>query len=163
MIVKQVPVPAFPRNLWIIMHIFQNLKTYDRPSHQGGLKEPIKEPDSWFDAFKGCLFATALLVGSVALLYSIGSAINSSEIGKDVILIVGVIFVVGLVAFYLGTPVFLTFWAFLGRGKGNHYLKAIVVLILTLLVVGLVLYTCGTMGNSGTDIYEPGKLRPDKF
>jgi hypothetical protein len=39
------------------MHIFQNLKTYDRPSRQGGRKEPIKEPDSWFDAFKGCLFA----------------------------------------------------------------------------------------------------------
>lgn len=145
------------------MHIFQNLKTYDRPSHQGGRKEPVKEQDSWFDAFKGCLFAIALLVGSVALIYGIGSAINSSEIGKDVILIVGIIFVVALVTFYLCTPVFLTIWAFLGRGKGNRYLKAIVVLILTLLVVGLVLYTCGSMGNSGTDIYEPGKLRPDKL
>lgn len=143
------------------MHIFQNLKTYDRPSRQGGRKEPIKEPDSWFDAFKGCLFAIVLLVGSVALLYGIGSAINSSEIGKDVILIIAIIFVVALVAFYLCTPVFLTFWAFLG--KGNHYLKSIVVLILTLLVVGLVLYTCGSMGNGGTEIYEPGKLRPDKI
>lgn len=143
------------------MHIFQNLKTYDRPSRQGGRKEPIKEPDSWFDAFKGCLFAIALLFGSVALLYGIGSAINSSEVGKDFILIVGIIFVAGLVAFYLGTPVFLTFWAFIG--KGNRYLKAIVVLILTLIVVGLVLYTCGAMGSGGTELYEPGKLRPDKI
>ena len=145
------------------MHIFQNLKTYDRPSRQGGRKEPIKEPDSWFDAIKGCLFAIVLLVGSLALLYGICDAINSSELGKDVILIVGVIFVVGLVAFYLGTPVFLTFWAFLGEGKGNHYLKSIVVLILTLLVVGLVLYTCGSMGEGCVDIYEPAKLRPDKI
>lgn len=144
------------------MNIFQNLKTYDRPSHQSRRKEPAKEPDSWFDAFKGCLFAIALLVGSVALLYGICSTINSSEIGKDIILIIGVIFVVGIVAFYLCTPVFLMLWAFLGRGKGNRYLKALVVLILTILVVGLVLYTYGSMG-SGSDMYEPGKLRPDKF
>ena len=105
------------------MHIFQNIKTYDRPSHQGRQKKLLKEPDSWFDVFKGCLFAVVLLVGSVALFYGIGSTINSSEIGKDVILIVGTIFVVSLVAFYLCTPVFLIFWAFLGRGKGNRYLK----------------------------------------
>ena len=145
------------------MHIFQNIKTYDRPSHQGEHKDPVKESDSWFDAFKGCLFAIALLFGSVALLYGIGSAINSSEVGKDFILIVGIIFVAGLVAFNLGTPVFLTFWAFLAKGKGNRYLKAIVVLILTLIVVGLVLYTCGAMGSGGTELYEPGKLRPDKI
>ena len=145
------------------MHIFQNLKTYDRPSHQGGRKEPAKEPGSWFDVFKGCLFAVVLLVGTVALFYGIGSTINSSEIGKDVILIVGIIFVVSLVVFYLCTPVFLTIWAFLGRGKGNRYLKRGVVLVLTLLVVGLLLYTCGSLGSDGTDIYEPGKVRPDKF
>jgi hypothetical protein len=89
------------------MHIFQNIKTYDKPRNKDRLneqKEPKKEPDSWFDAFKGCLFAIFLFVGSIALLYGIGSAVDSSEFGKDVLLIVGGIFVVGLVAFYLGTP-----------------------------------------------------------
>ncbi len=145
------------------MHIFQNLKTYDRPSRQGGRKEPVKEPDNWFDAIKGCLFAIVLFVGSIAILYGVGSAIEYSEIGRYILIIVGILFVVGLVAFYLCTPVFLTFWAFLDKGRDNRYLKAIVVLFLTILVVGLVLYTCGSMGSGGTDLYEPGKLRPDKF
>lgn len=45
------------------MHIFQNIKTYDKPRNKDRLneqKEPKKEPDSWFDAFKGCLFAIFL-------------------------------------------------------------------------------------------------------
>ncbi len=74
------------------MHIFQNIKTYDKPRNKDRLneqKEPKKEPDSWFDAFKGCLFAIFLFVGSIALLYGIGSAVDSSEFGKDVLLIVG--------------------------------------------------------------------------
>ena len=112
---------------------------------------------------KGALIAIFAPLVLFLLYYGIPAFLSSSEIGKDFILVVGIIFVVCLVAFYLCTPVFLTFWAFLGKGKGNHYLKAIVVLILTLLVVGLVLYTCGSMGNGGTEIYEPGKLRPDKF
>lgn len=145
------------------MHIFQNLKKYDQPTYQGGCKEPVKEPDSWYDAFKGCLLAIVLFFGSIALFYSIGSAIDSSETGKSVLFVVGILFVIGLVAFYLCTPVFLTFWAFLGKGRGNRYLKAFVVLILTLLVVGLFLYTWGSLGSDGADIYEPGKMRPDKF
>ena len=112
---------------------------------------------------KDILFALSVPLILFLLYYGIPAFLSSSEIGKDFILIVGIIFVVGLVAFYLCTPVFLTLWAFFGRGKGNRYLKAIVVLILTLLVVGLVLYTCGSMGNGGTEIHELGKLRPDKF
>ena len=145
------------------MHIFQNTKTYDRPSPQGGRKEPEKEPNSWVGAFKGCLFAIILLVASIALLFGIGSAIDSSETGKNILFVVGILFVIGLVAFYLCTPVFLTAWEFFGGTKGNRYLRTIVVLILTLLVVGVFLYTCGSLGSGGTDIYEPGKLRPDKF
>lgn len=145
------------------MHIFQNIKTYDRPSPQGGRKEPEKEPNRWFDAFKGCLFAIVLFVGSIVLLYGIGSVINSSEIGKDFILVVGVIFILGIVVFYLCTPVFLTIWASIGGRKGNRYLKGVVALLLTLIVVGLILYIFGFMGNGGSELCEPGKLRPDKF
>ena len=148
------------------MHIFQNIKTYDKPRNKDRLneqKEPKKEPDSWFDAFKGCLFAIFLFVGSIALLYGIGSAVDSSEFGKDVLLIVGGIFVVGLVAFYLGTPTFLIVWAFLSEGKMNRYLKAIITLILTIIIVGFVLYTCGSIGGGDTNIYEPSKLRPERF
>lgn len=144
------------------MHIFQNLKTYDRPSFKGRGKEPEKEHDNWFGAFKGCLFAIVLFVGAIALLYGIGDIINSSEIGRDIILIVGIIFVVGLIFFYLGTPVFMTLWAFL-CGSKNRYLKIVLVLILTLLIVGLLLYTCGSIDDGGTNIYESGKLRPDRF
>lgn len=121
-----------------------------------------KHKDKYLGYVKGVLMAICVPLILFLLYYGIPEFLSSLETGKDFILIVGIIFVVGLVAFYLGTPVFLTFWAFLGKGKGNRYLKAIVVLILTLLVVGLVLYTCGSMG-SGSDMYEPGKLRPDKF
>ena len=145
------------------MHIFQNLKTYGKPTNKDRLnEEPKKEAESWFDAFKGCLFAVVLFVGSIALLYGIGSAINSSEIGKDVLLIVGGVFVLGLV-FYLSTPIFLIVWAFLSEGRVNRYLKVIITLILTIIIVGFVLYTCGSIGGGDTDIYEPGKLRPDRF
>ena len=109
------------------------------------------------------MFAIILLVASIALLFGIGSAIDSSETGKNILFVVGILFVIGLVAFYLCTPVFLTAWEFFGGTKGNRYLRTIVVLILTLLVVGVFLYTCGSLGSGGTDIYEPGKLRPDKF
>lgn len=111
---------------------------------------------------KGIIVAICMLIVLFLMYYGIPAFLLSSEIGKDIFLIVGIIIVVGLVAFCLGTPVFLSVWAFKDRGKGNRYLTAIVVLILTLLVVGLVLYTCGSMGG-GADIYEPGKLRPDKF
>ena len=147
----------------MIMHIFQNLKTYDRPSPQGGRKKTEKEPKSWFDAFKGCLFAIVLFVSSTVLLYGIGSVINSSEIGKNFILIVGVIFILGIVAFYFCTPIFLTIWASIGSRKSNRYLKAFVVLLFTLMVVGLILYIFGSMSNGGSELHEPGKLRPYKF
>ena len=120
-----------------------------------------KQKEKYLGYVKDVLMAICVPLILFLLYYGIPEFLSSLETGKDFILIVSIIFVVGLVAFYLGTPVFLTFWAFLG--KGNHYLKSIVVLILTLLVVGLVLYTCGSMGNGGTEIYEPGKLRPDKF
>ena len=145
------------------MHIFQNLKTYDRPSPQGGRKKTEKEPKSWFDAFKGCLFAIVLFVSSTVLLYGIGSVINSSEIGKNFILIVGVIFILGIMAFYFCTPIFLTIWASIGSRKSNRYLKAFVALLLTLIVVGLILYLFGFMGDGGSKLCEPEKLRPDKF
>lgn len=122
-----------------------------------------QQKEKYLGYVKGALIAIFAPLVLFLLYYGIPAFLTSSEIGKDVFLIVGIIFVVALVAFYLCTPVFLTIWAFLGRGKGNRYLKAIVVLILTLLVVGLVLYTCGSMGNDGTEMYEPGKLRPDKF
>lgn len=144
------------------MHIFQNIKTYDRPSPQGERKEPEKYPNSWLGAFKGCLFAIILLAGSIALLCGIGSAIDSSETGKSILFVVGILFILGLVAFYLGTPAFLMFWAFLDKGKGNKYVKLIIGLIITILVVGLILYISGSIGV-GTEYIEPGKMRPDRF
>jgi len=121
-----------------------------------------KQKEKILRYIKEVAFAISALLVLFLFYYGIPAFLSSSEIGKDIILIIGVIFVVGIVAFYLCTPVSLTLWAFLGKGKGNWYLKALVVLILTILVVGLVLYTCGSMGG-GSDMYEPGKLRPDKF
>lgn len=148
------------------MHIFQHLKTYDKPANkdrQDEQNEPKKETDSWFDSFKGCLYAIILFIGSIVLLYGICDAINSSEFGMNILLIVGGLFVIGLVAFYLGTPVFLIIWEFLGKIVGNRYLKLILGIMITILIVGFLLYTCGAAGDGGTGIYEPGKLRPDKF
>jgi len=121
------------------------------------------QKEKYLGYVKGALIAILAPLVLFLLYYGIPAFLSSSEIGKDFILIVGVIFVVGIVAFYLCTPVFLTFWAFLGKGRGKRYQKAFVILILTLLVVGLVLYTCGSMGSGGAELYEPGKLRPDKF
>lgn len=109
-------------------------------------------------------FFTIFMASVLFLIYyGIPAFLSSSEIGKGILIVVGIIFVVGLIAFYLCTPVFLTIWAFLNRGKGNRYLKALVAILLMLFVVGLVLYTCGSWDNGSTEIYEPGKLRPDKF
>lgn len=112
---------------------------------------------------KGILMAICVPLVMFLLYYGIPSFLSSSEIGKDVLLIIGIVFVVGLVVFYLGTPIFLTLWAFLSEDKGNRYLKASIALILTLLVVGLVLYTCRPLSGEDTDIYDTEKLRPDKF
>lgn len=148
------------------MHIFQNLKTYDKPTNKDRLNEqnePKKEADSWFDAFKGCLYAIFLFIGSIVLLYGICSAINLSEFGKDIILLVGAIFVIGLVAYYLGIPVFLIIWEFLGKVVRYRYIKLMLVVMITILIVGFLLYTCVAIGDGGAGTYEPGKLRPDKF
>ena len=70
------------------MHIFQHLKTYDKPANkdrQNEQNEPKKETDSWFGAFKGCLFAIILFIGSIVLLYGICDAINSSEFGMNIL------------------------------------------------------------------------------
>jgi cation transport ATPase len=97
------------------------------------------------------------------LYYGMPEFLKSSGIGKEVLLIVGVIFVVVIVVFYLCAPVFMAFWSFLGGGKGNRLLKVVIALIITLLVVGLILSAFGYIGNGEVDIYEPGKLRPNKF
>lgn len=110
---------------------------------------------------KDVILAISVPLVLFLLYYGIPAFLSSSEIGKDVLLIVGGIFVVGLVAFYLGTPIFLTVWAFFSEGRGNRYLKVVITLILTIIIFGFILYTCGSIGGGDTDIYEPGKLRPD--
>lgn len=112
---------------------------------------------------KGALMAICIPLVLFLLYYGIPYYLSSTEIGKDVLLIVGITFVIGLVMFYLGTPVFLIIWEFLGKVVGNRYLKLILGIMITILIVGFLLYTCGVMGDGGAGTYEPGKLRPDKF
>lgn len=132
-------------------------KEYQKKEKQRSQKEKILRH------IKGALMAISVPLILFLMYYGIPSYLSTTEIGKDVMLIVGIIFVIGLVAFYLGTPVFLLIWKFLGRVVGNRYLKLILGIMITILIVGFLLYTCGAVGDGGTGIYEPGKLRPDKF
>lgn len=112
---------------------------------------------------KNVLIAISVPLVLFLMYYGIPEYLSSSEVGKDVLLVIGIILVLGLIGFYLGVPVFHIIWNFISRGEGNRLLKIVVSLIIALLIVGLLLYTCGSLGNGGSEIYEPGKLRPDKF
>lgn len=112
---------------------------------------------------KGTLMAICVPLVLFLMSYGIPSYLSSTEIGKDVLLIVGILFVIGLVALYLCAPVFLIIWEFLGKVVRNRYLKLVMGIMITILIVGFLLYTCGAIGDGGAGTYEPGKLRPDKF
>ena len=61
-------------------------------------------------------------------------------------------------------PVSFIINSFIQQSKWNKYLKVIISLLITLLViaiVGVLLHTCYSGGSS--DYYEPGKLRPERF
>lgn len=132
-------------------------KEYQKKEKQRSQKEKILRH------IKGALIAISVSLVLFLMYYGIPSCLSTTEIGKDVMLIVGIIFVIGLVAFYLGTPVFLIIWEFLGKIVGNRYLKLILGIMITILIVGFLLYTCGSVGDGTVGTYEPGKLRPDKF
>ncbi|MCR5362705.1 MAG: coiled-coil domain-containing protein [Bacteroidales bacterium] len=62
------------------------------------------------------------------------------------------------------TPIYLFINSFVSQTKCSKFVKVIVSLILTLLIlmiIGTLLHAC--CSGCASDYYEPGKLRPDKF
>ena len=85
------------------------------------------------------------------------------EAVKPIILTAGSIWLL-FIFIMICIPVYLIINSFVQKSQWNKYVKVIVSLILSLLVVaiiGVLLHTCYSGGSS--DYYEPGKLRPERF
>jgi cation transport ATPase len=103
-----------------------------------------------------------LLCGMALFVFGIVSQ-DFREAVKPVILSAGGIWLLFILVM-ICTPVYLIVNNFIQQTKWNKYLKVTVSLILTLIVLamfGLLFHTCNSGG--GSDYYEPGKMRPDKF
>lgn len=103
-----------------------------------------------------------LLCGIAFFIWGVVSK-DFREVVKSIILTAGGIWLL-FIFVMICTPVYLIVNNFVKQSKWNKYLKMIVSLMLTLIVLvllGVLLHTCYSGG--GSEYYEPGKLRPDRF
>ena len=121
------------------------------------------ENSSW-PAVLGCLMAIIGIVGGFGLLYGLGSLVEDSDFLKTGLLVAAGIWVFGLFVIYICSPVFFIIRGILEKNKFNSFIKTLIALIITSLIIIGCIYTCGKINKTSDDIYEPNvKMRPDRF
>ena len=93
-----------------------------------------KWENSKWSAGLGCLMALTMVVGGFALLIGEGNFIDSSETLKTIILVIAAIWILGLVAIYLGAPIFMLLMGILEKIKIKGWIKIVIGVIITILV-----------------------------
>ena len=104
----------------------------------------------------------ALLGGIILFIFGIVSE-DFRETIKPIIHTIGGIWLI-FIFIIICTPVYLIVYSLVKQSKWNKFVKVLVTLILTLIVltiIGVLLHTC--CFGDGSDYYEHGKLRPEKF
>ena len=131
-------------------------EVFQRREKKAQRKRKIKDTLDGFGTF-------VLLLGGIALFVGGVFSKDIRNVLKPIVLTAGGIWL-AFIIIMLCAPVYLIIYSLIERSKWNKFIKVIVSVILTLLVVviiGLLLHTCFSGG--GSDYYEPGKLRPNKF
>ena len=123
-----------------------------------------KWENSPWPAVLGCLLAIIGIVGGFGLLYGLGSLLEDSDFLKTGLLVVAGIMIFGLFVIYICSPVFLIIRGMLEKMQSKNFIKTLIALIITSLLIMGCIYTCGTINKTSDDIYEPNvKMRPDRF
>lgn len=129
---------------------------FQRRQNKAGKKRNIKDS-------LGKLAAISALLGGI-IIFIIGAVSEDfRDVLRPIVLSFGSFWLL-FIFIMLCTPIFLIINSFFKHLKWNKYIRIILTIVLTILVLVLIWLLLNTIySRGGSEYFEPGKLRPDKF